>query len=624
MAPERPDLARRVARLPATPGVYLFLNAGSTVLYVGKALSLRARVKQYFAGHDSRAMVPTLVQEIAEVQVVLTATEKEALILENTLIKKHQPRFNAKLRDDKNFLHLRLDLRSPWPRLELHRTIRTDGARWFGPYHSAARARQTLDAVQRHFPLRRCSDRTLNSRSRPCLLHQMKRCTAPCVGAVERPAYLELAEEAALFLAGRSSELTERLAQRMLAMAEQERFEEAARARDLLRAVEATMERQRVVDRTLADRDVWGLFREGERAVAAVLPVRGGFLLDPLVRWVDGTLHEDQVLLSTLLNQHYDPREGEDPRERIPPELLLPVELGDREALEELLSERRGTRVHLRQPQRGDKLRLVELATRNARERFLGGTSDEDRRKRALEALAEVCRLPATPRRIECFDNSNLQGTDPVSSMVVFVDGQPHRPSYRRYRVKTVVGSDDFGTMREILGRRYRRALEEGDLPELVVVDGGRGQLSAARAVLAELGLHELPAIGLVKPRGDKRRGKRDTLDRIVLPEIKDPIRLRATNPALRLLQRLRDESHDYAVRYHRQVRSRRALTSALEELPGVGPTRRKALLTVLGSAKAVALASPEELAAVPGIGPGVAARIHAAMHPYGGADGEE
>ena len=615
MSNAAPSLAERVARLPTTTGVYLFHNGRGTVLYVGKALSLRARVKQYFAGHDSRAMVPALVREIADVQVVLTTTEKEALILENTLIKKHQPRYNAKLRDDKNFLHLKLDFRVPWPRLELRRAIRRDGARWFGPYHSAARARQTLDAVQRHFPLRRCSDRTLSSRTRPCLLHQMKRCGAPCVGAVEREAYLEIAEEAALFLAGRSRELTARLEQRMLAMAGQERFEEAARLRDLLRAVQATVERQRVVDRTLADRDVWGLFREGDRAVAAVLPVRGGFLQDPLVRWVDGALHEDEVLLSTLLNQHYDPAEGEDPRERIPPELLLPVDLEDREALEELLTERRGTRVHLHRPQRGDKLHLMELATRNAQERFMGGTSEEDRLERALEALAKVCRLPGPPHRMECFDNSNLQGSDPVSSMVVFVGGRPHRASYRRYRVKTVEGIDDFGTMREILGRRYRRAIAEDDLPDLVVVDGGRGQLSAAQAVLAELDLHDLPVIGLAKPRGEKRKGKRDALDRIVLAQIKDPVRLRATNPALRLLQRIRDESHDYAVRYHRQVRTKRALTSALDELPGVGPARRKALLTALGSAKAVALASPEELAAVPGIGPRMAANIHAVMH---------
>ncbi len=605
-----------IDRIPTDPGCYLMRAADGEVIYVGKAANLRARVRQYFgATSDTRFFVGLLDRFLDDIEVILTSNEKEALILENELIKRHQPRFNVELKDDKNFLHLRLELSAPWPRLELRRKIRNDGARWFGPYHSAARARQTLDAVQRHFPLRRCSDRSLQSRKRPCLLHQMRRCTAPCVGAVERQAYIEIAEEASLFLAGRSSELTTRLQERMMTMAAQERFEEAARLRDLLRAVKATVERQQVVDRSLADRDVWGLFREGERAVAAILPVRRGFLQDPLVRWVDGALHEDGPLLSTLLNQHYDPPPGQDARERVPPELLLPVELADREALEELLSERRGARVRIHLPQRGDKRRLLELAERNARERFEGGTSEENRRLGALEALAALCRLPAPPRRVECFDNSNLQGSDPVSSMVVFIDGRPQRSAYRRYRVKTVEGIDDFGTMREILGRRYRRGLVEGDLPDLVVVDGGRGQLNAARAVLAELGLEHQPIIGLAKPRGEKRKGARGALDRIVHPELKDPLRPRANNPALRLLQQLRDESHDYAVRYHRQLRRRRTLSSALEELPGVGPARRNALLKHFGSARRVAEASLEDLAEVPGVGPALAARMHRAMH---------
>ncbi len=608
-------LQERIDRLPRAPGVYLFRSADGTVLYVGKALSLRARVRQYFAGHDSRIMVPRLVREIADVEVVLTSTEKEALILENTLIKKHQPRYNAQLRDDKNFLHLRLDPRAPWPRLTLRRRIRTDGARWFGPYHSAARARRTLDAVQRHFPLRRCSDRALASRSRPCLLFQMKRCLAPCVDEVEQEAYALVVEEAALFLSGRSRELLDRLEARMMAHADKERFEDAARLRDTIRAIQATMERQRVVDRRLADRDVWGLFREGERTVATILPVRGGFLQDPVSRWVGGEQLDDPELLSTLLNQHYDPGEGENPRERIPPELLVPADPADHAALEELLSERRGARVRLHRPQRGDKRALVELAIRNARERFLGTTSDEARRTAALAALAKVCRISTPPHRVECFDNSNLQGTDPVSSMVVFLDGRPERKAYRRYRVKTVEGIDDYATMREILGRRYRRAKEQGDLPDLVVVDGGRGQLSAARAVLRELELGSLPVIGLAKPRGERKKGRRDTTDRVVLPDIRDPVRLRANNPALRLLQQLRDESHDHAVRYHRQLRRRRALTSALEELPGIGPARRKALLRHFGSAQRVLEASEEDLAAVPGLGAVIAASIHEALH---------
>jgi excinuclease ABC subunit C len=609
-------LQRRIARLPRAPGVYLFKGEDGTVLYVGKAVDLRARVRQYLSGGDGRIMVPCLVREIAEVEVVLTTTEKEALILENTLIKRFRPRYNAQLRDDKNFLHLRLDPGEPWPRLTLMRRIQSDGARYFGPYHSAARARQTLDAVQRHFPLRRCGDRSLHGRHRPCLLHQLHRCAAPCVGLVSPEAYTEIAEEASLFLAGRSRELTERLGRRMLAHAEAERFEEAARLRDLIRAIEATIERQRVVDHHLGDRDVWGLFREGERGVAAILPVRSGYLLEPETHWVEGQAEDDAALLSTLLLQHYDPAEGEEPRARVPPELLLPQVPADAEALAEVLTERRGSRVRLHVPARGDKRVLLVLAERNARERFLGATSDEERAATALTALAEVCRLPAPPRRIECFDNSNLQGSDPVASMVVFVDGRPERTAYRRYRVKTVQGVDDFGSMREILGRRLRRGLAEGCLPDLLVVDGGHGQVSAARAVLADLGLDTLPVVGLVKPRTEHARGQRDALDRIVLPTLKEPLRLKATHPALRLLQHLRDESHATAVRYHRKVRGKRTLESALEALPGVGPARRTALLCHFGSAHGVAEASLAELAAAPGVGPTLAARIHTALHP--------
>ncbi|MFH1467633.1 MAG: excinuclease ABC subunit UvrC [Pseudomonadota bacterium] len=610
------ELARRIDRLPRSPGVYLFKGGDGTVLYVGKAVSLRARVRQYFAGGDGRIMVPWLVSELADVEVVLTSTEKEALILENTLIKRFRPRYNAQLRDDKNFLHLRLDPAEIWPRLTLRRRIQPDGARYFGPYHSAARARQTLDAVQRHFPLRRCSDRSLQGRRRPCLLHQLHRCSAPCVGLVSPEAYAELAEEASLFLAGRSRELLQRLEQRMLAHAEAERFEEAARLRDLLRAIEATIERQRVVDRRLGDRDVWGLFREGVRGVAAILPVRGGYLLEPEIHRVEGHAEDDAALLSSLLLQHYDPVEGDDPRDRIPPELLLPQAPADAEALAEVLGERRGTRVHLHVPARGDKHALVDLAARNARERFLGATSEEERAAAALAALAEVCRLPAPPRRIECFDNSNLQGGDPVASMVVFVDGRPARAATRRYRIKTVQGVDDYGSMREILGRRLRRGLAEGALPDLLVVDGGHGQVSAARAVLADLGIEALPVIGLVKPRTERAHGQRDALDRIVLPALKEPLRLKANHPALRLLQHLRDESHATAVRYHRKVRSKRALESALEALPGVGPARRTALLRHFGSARHVAEASLEELCSAPGLGPALARRIHAALHP--------
>ncbi len=620
---------RRLARLPTSAGVYLFKDAKGAVLYVGKAVNLRARVRQYFAGHDGRPMVPFLLRDVEDLDVVLVDTEKEALILENTLIKKHRPRYNAQLRDDKNFLHLRLDQRQRWPRFVLRRRIVDDGARYFGPFHSASRARRTLTTLQRAFPLRSCTDQVLRSRRRPCLLHQLGRCVAPCIGQLSREEYAALVEAACLFLEGRNQELLQRLRARMMEHAEGERFEEAAQLRDAIQAVGATLERQRVVDRRLGQRDVWGLYREGDRGRAAILPVREGFMQEPLVRLLEGAFEEDGPLLSSLLNRHYDPERGSDARALIPAELLLPCLPPDCAALEELLSERRGARVRIRVPLRGEKRALLRLAQANARERFFQGTTDEERAERALQALAKACRLPAPPRRIECFDNSNLQGSDPVAAMAVFLDGRPERSEYRRYRVKTVQGPDDYASMREILGRRFRRALKDGILPDLVVVDGGHGQLSAAQAVLNDLGLPDLPILGIVKPRSEKlarrrsgrTKARQPALDKVVLPNVRDAVRLRANDPALRLLQHLRDESHRQAVRYHRSVRSRRSLGSVLEEVPGIGPQRRKRLLRHFGSARRLTEAPREELAAVPGIGDQLAAALWSAFHPEGAAE---
>ena len=622
MPPETdaPDgrLARRAAALPREPGVYLFMDGRGKVLYVGKAKDLRARVRQYVSGADERYMVRFLVHAAADVEVVVTRTEKEALILENTLIKKHQPRYNTKLVDDSSFLHLRIDPAGTWPRYELVRRIRDTRARHFGPYHSASRARQTLEFLNRRFPLRTCSDRELESRRRPCLLHQMHRCLAPCVGLCSSEEYQSVVQESMLFLEGRSSELLVRLRSRMQAQSEALAFEDAARTRDLVAAIEASIERQHVVDRKLGDRDAWGLCRGEGSAVAALLQVREGLMQEALVFPLQGALGDDGDVLSSLLNTWYG--DGE----RCPAEVLLPVEPADMAALTEVLAERRGRAVAVRLPQKGDKLRLVELATENARQALALQSAREDRQAQAMRQLMEICRLPRLPRRIECFDNSNIQGADPVASMVVFTDGRPDRAAYRRYKVKSVEGSDDFATMREILARRYRRALgldsegaalpagEDGVgvMPDLLVVDGGKGQLGAALAVLADLGLHDLPAIGLSKPRTEHRRGEREATDKIVLPDARDPIRLPHNSPALNLLQALRDESHRTAVGYHRKVRSRRTLQSRLDDLPGVGEARRKALLAHFGSLQAVRAASAEQIAEVPGFGPRLAARV--------------
>jgi len=612
-------LQERAASLPRSPGVYLFKDERGRVLYVGKAKDVRARVRQYLLGQDERFMVRFLVQAAADVDAVMVRSEKEALILENTLIKKHRPRYNAKLVDDSSFLHLRIDPSAAWPSFGLVREIKEDGARYFGPYHSASRARATLSFLERRFPLRTCSDSELNSRKRPCLLHQMGRCIAPCVGLCSREAYAEEVEQAMLFLDGKDTELLRRLERRMLAHAEGERFELAARDRDLMGAVKASIERQAVVDRKQGERDAWAVHVEGEQGVVVLLPVRRGLMQEALPLPFEDAETDEGELLSSFLNRWY--QEGQ----LIPPEILLSTRPADMEALEELLSERRGAAVKLHVPVIGDKRRLIDLALRNARH-ALSRDGGANRSLRALEDLQAVCRLPRLPRRIECFDNSNIQGTDPVAAMVVFIDGRPQPAEYRRYRVKTVVGADDFATMREILERRFRRALEAEDRPDrkgwakpdLLVVDGGKGQVSAAQAVLADLGIHDVPLIGLAKPKTERKHGDREASDKIVLPDVKDPIRLRDNRPALNILQAIRDESHKTAVGYHRKVRQRRQLGSVLDELPGVGESRRKALLTHFGSVKALKGATAEQIAEVDGFGPTLAARVAEAVRGEG------
>ncbi|MBA2320402.1 MAG: excinuclease ABC subunit UvrC, partial [Deltaproteobacteria bacterium] len=606
------SLGAKAAELPMTAGVYLFKDRRGKVIYVGKAINLRARVRQYLAGSDERSMVPYLVSAAHDVDVVVVHTEKEALILENSLIKRHRPRYNAKLRDDSNFLHARIDPRGRWARFELVRQIRDDGARYFGPYASASKARQTLEFVQRAFPLRSCTDHVLGSRTRPCLLHQLHRCVAPCVRTEEELSaqYADLLEGATEFLGGKTHRAVARLEARMTKAAELEQFEDAARLRNLIGSIRGAVERQKVVDVKLGDRDVWGTHRVGSTGSVAVVPVREGMMGEPRFHVIPAWIGDEAEMLSSLVNAHYP--EGTE----IPAEILVPVLPPDADALTDVLSDRRGSRVTLAVPLRGDKVRLMGLAQENARVRFLQETSDDERHLRAMRDLADAVGLAEPPRRIECFDNSNTQGTNPVAAMSVFVDGKPARAEYRRYKVKTVVGSDDYATMREILYRRYKRVLEGGERADLLVVDGGKGQLGVALAVLKDLGVTDQAVIGLSKPRTELARGERDATDKIVLPNAKDPLRLPAGHPGLRILQHIRDEAHRHAVMYHRKVRGQANLTSLLEAIPGVGPARRRALLRAFGSAEGVADAGIDRLAAIPGIGPALATVVHEALNP--------
>jgi len=597
------DLAQKVQRLPNLSGVYLFKDAAGTVLYVGKAIHLKARVSQYLTGRDGRFMIRFLLSAAADVDVVITHTEKEALILENTLIKQYAPRYNTQLRDDKNFLHIQLDDTTDWPRFRLVRRLGKK-SRVFGPYHSAKKARATLDFLHRAFPLRTCSDSVLQNRQRPCLLHQLDRCVAPCVAGHTTPEqYQGLVSDGLALLEGRRQEVVQSLHLRMQKAAAIEAFEQAARLRDLAAQIQATLEEQKVVDRRGSNRDVWAWIREGDRGMVCVIPVRRGRMLEPSYFWFSTRLESDSERISSWLNRWYGDG-GE-----IPPEVLL-GQLPDRpHPLEEVLSERAGRRVHLSKPQRGDRLRLLELAQRNVSDRFRRTSDDEARTGAALKRLAALAKLPGAPTRIECFDNSHFQGSHPVASQVVFVDGKPAKREYRTYHIKRAAGNDDYAAMREVLGRRLRRAWKEESFPDLLVVDGGRGQLNAALEVLEDLGLKELGVLGLAKPKVEKKRG-RLPIDKILLPFSPEPVRLEDHDPALNLLRHLRDESHRVAVQFHRRTRNKSTLTSELDAIEGVGPARRRALLRHFGSLKALKQADVEALCAVEGVGPRLALAI--------------
>jgi len=637
------DWRSGVGDLPTSPGVYLFKDRRGRVIYVGKAKNLRVRVRQYATGQDERLMLPFLLQRIRAVTTMVVRTEKEALILESTLIKEHRPRYNTRLVDDAGFLHLRVDTAARWPRFEVVREIDQPGARHFGPFASASRARSTAEFLHRRFPLRTCSDHELRTTTRPCLMHQMGRCIAPCADLCTPESYAAVLRQALLFLEGRDRELATELREEMVRAAEDERYEEAARLRDLISAVTISTERQDVAEESWVSRDIWGLSREPRSGdspeteedlsrrsgrgggVLALVPVRRGRLREAVTFPVAAGMADDGELLSSALNTWYGPGR------EIPPEILLPLLPTDADALVEVLSERRRAAVHLRQPQRGHKARQLALAMENARVHHQRQGAEEAGRRAALETLQRICHLPRLPQRIECFDNSNIQGADPVAAQVVFIGGVHDRAHTRRYRVKTVTGSDDYATMREILGRRLRRGLAERELPDLLVVDGGRGQLSAALEVYASLGIaHQrqghipdgvpvrgpvVPVIGLAKPRTERSRGDREAMDKIVLPGVQNLVRLPERSLALRMLQRIRDAAHETAVGYHRRVRRQRTLSSALDEIPGLGSKRRKALLKHFGSVRDMKGKTAAELTAVSGVGPKLAERIHRALN---------
>jgi len=674
-------------RIPTEPGVYLFKDARGGVIYVGKAKNLRTRVRQYFReGGDERFFVAAgfLGKAVADVETIVVSSSKEALLLENHLIKKHQPRFNVKLRDDKQYLVLRLvDPKAPsdgenkrdvFPRVEVVRNIHDDGANYFGPYHSATSARETLRTLNRHFQLRTCTDHVLETRGRPCLQYQIKRCSGPCAigktldprdatrGSVHDPAapaaaYAEQVEDVKMFLSGKNAELLTRLRGRMEARAEQEDFEIAAVLRDSIAAVERTLAKQHIVQDDFVDQDVWGLFREADVVEVVVLFVRGGKLVGRRAFQQKDQELPDATVIGEHLQQYYATGTF------IPDEIVVGAELEDGEVLGDWLSSARGKRVKIVEPKRGIRARLVELADRNAAASATSRRGKDADAEALLDKVAKRLSLPRPPKRIECFDIAHIQGRETVAAMVTFIDGVPARGLYRKFKVRSV-DNNDFAAMYEVLTRRFKRvaaagakptgdakpagdaepaddakpaddAQPTGDArpsddappaddarptddawaaPDLLVIDGGKGQLGMAIAALTDLGVQlggetGIEVIGLAKERELEGGG---APDRIYRRTVKDSIPLRPNSPELYVLARIRDEAHRFANTFHRDRRSKATLRSELDAIPGIGATRRQRLLKHFGSVRAVRQATLDELVKAPGMNRKAALQIAA------------
>jgi excinuclease ABC subunit C len=606
------DLKEQIARLPEQPGVYLWVNRAGETIYVGKANALRDRVRSYLAAAGMSPRHDALLEEITSVEVIVTDSVMEALALENNLIKERSPKYNILLRDDKNYPFLQLTTSEAFPRMLVARHVERDGDFYAGPFLPAKLARRTMGLAHRMFGIRSCNEVITGQRARPCLEYDIKRCIAPCVAEIcSQEQYGMAVANARLLLEGRNDELIDTLRERMVDASEQQRFEQAAQLRDALRTVQILRDRQqKVATAQLGDRDVFGLKMGPSGSAIQVFAMRGGRVVERIELVTDpgGIAVRDADVLQAALQQFYEMR--------VPPaEIDLPLEIEDGEAMEEWLSARAGRHIKILVPQRGDKRALVELATRNAdlsyRTRFNENTAAHFD---ALETLRTVLGLPAVPRRIECFDISTIQGSETVASMVVCEDGRMKKSEYRKFRIKGVGGHfsrtvsptndlrphlpDDFAAVREVAQRRYRKVLEDGGpFPDLILIDGGKGQLTAAYDALEQIGLANLVAVGIAKK--EELLFTRDQQDPIALPD---------NDPALLLIERIRDEAHRFAVTFHRKARTMRDLRSQLDEVPGIGPRRRRALLTKFGSLAGVRRATREELDAV--VGPKAAAAV--------------
>jgi excinuclease ABC subunit C len=577
-------LQSKLAHLPESPGCYLFKNEQRDIIYIGKASVLADRVRSYFqksADHSPKTSL--LVSQVADLETMVTRSELEALILESNLVKRHKPRFNVVLRDDKQYPYLRLPIKDDFPRLSIVRRVQKDGALYYGPYTPANALRETLKVIKHVFPLATCSIDINGTAERACIEFEIKRCMAPCTGNQSREEYHQIVKQVRQFLEGRDHELLDDLRARMEAAADREEFEEAARLRDRLFKIERMLEKQRITQTSAADQDVIGLSRQGAAVDLQILFVRGGLLIGRKdFFWPLSADASDEELVRSAIEQFYN-KDGQPPRE-----LLIPTDLEDTALIQQWLSEKRGESVRVCSPERGTKHQLVLLAEENAAAAVSDHLRDEELDRQAGEELKRLLRLDKAPRRIEGFDISNTMGNQSVASMVVWEDGQMKKADYRRFKIQTVVGANDFASMKEVVTRRYGRE-ENLARPDLILIDGGLGQLAAALEGLKAVVQETLPILGLAKARGDKE-------ERIFLAGRKNPIALKPQAPSTHLLQQIRDEAHRFAITFHRKLRGTALIGSKLDQVIGIGEIRRNRLLSRFGSLDKLAAASDETL----------------------------
>jgi excinuclease ABC subunit C len=588
--------------LPAKPGVYLFKDKEGKVIYVGKAANLNSRVRSYFGTPSSlSAKIQRLVAKIQDFDFVVTSSEQEALILECNMIKKYTPRYNVRLKDNKTFPYLKIDIDEDWPGVYITRRVQKDGAMYFGPFASAGSVRKTLRLIKKIFPFRSCSKRIDGKDKRPCLDYYIRRCLGPCIGAVEKQEYHDVINQVILFLEGKQELILHELNTRMKAAAQQLQFERAALLRDQIKAIEKVIEGQRIAITLQGEKDVIGLAQNEKQAYVKLFSIRNNKLIGQDHFIMEGIKGESPgQIMTSFVKQYYASAS------HIPPLILLQYLVDEPAVISEWLEQQRGSRVELQVPQRGAKKKLVDTAAENAAQGLELAQAKEMKVEvisSGLQELKNRLHLPKMPRRIECYDVSNIQGTLAVSSMVVLEKGRPKPAHYRRFRIKTVAGADDYAMIQETLRRRFKRGLtSEGTwaiIPDLVLIDGGKGQLNAALEVRQELGLGSIPIASLAKEN-----------EEVFIPGDPQPVYIAKDSPALHILQRARDEAHRFAISYHRRLRHKEGIISALDNIPGIGPKRKRALLKKFGSIEAIKEASSEELSQTEGITPALAKKV--------------